>query len=780
MQGITIIINKSFRDGMTPEELYEATRRSWKINGEQRQAEYALAVAHGEVREVYRVQEWHPADDKRWEFGGRLADKNIRERCIGKPYRNRHGDMNPIHLVPDLEEFMARGGGFAIIVKREHVESAIAHILHNGKKGAHDIWYLFRQANAWAVLHESKRIAARETMRIAYYFAKGQTPSGEDGMFTREQLIHGDTSEARNRLQQLGFDVRRFGESESEDGMTTESENLRLLRQFYQIIFHGPPGTGKTYTAKNIVRELLGAEMTQGERWDIVQFHPSYNYEDFVRGVKVKTESGEVVYETVNRVFGDMCERAAADSENPYALIIDEINRANVSAVLGELIYALEYRGEAVKTPYLGDIVIPKNLFVIGTMNTADRTIGQIDYAVRRRFAFVHCPPKAEVITNETAREFFNRVDGVFDEHISPDFDAADVRVGHSYFLADGNAELSAKIVYQVVPILREYVKDGVLTKDAESVIDEIEKDVKKLSADESGDSDSSANDDDESRKGKQYFYWRNGDRSGVGGVGRAGLGAITDFIRQHPDMDADALEHEFAPLDSGQRKRVSVSARLPKMDGIKRYFLDDHISLTNGEYVMVSADWGARGGNERQWELFKSHMAARGYSVGQCHLVNIGENDGDEPRARSWDDCHKYCFVSGRGKGYKIAVESLKKGDFVFVRIAGPQEGRSGFIAYGEVAEEAVHISEFRTAEGELLADCDVGDGQTYRKKYPNAFDAEYPDYAARVKWLPEIKSRNETVQINAPPRKFRADKINRSDFAKLRAAFNLPGYDI
>ena len=263
---------------------------------------------------------------------------------------------------------------------------------------------------------------------------------------------------------------------------------IELLEQFYQIIFHGPPGTGKTHCAKQLLPDLLGDGWD--DRWSIVQFHPSYNYEDFVRGVQVETtQSGQVVYKTLNRTFGDMCANASKHPDEKFALIIDEINRANVSAVLGELIYALEYRGQPVNTPYAvggeKELVIPENLYVIGTMNTADRTIGQIDYAVRRRFAFVACPPDEQVVrdnSDNVALDFFNRVNAIFDEHTSPDFDAADVRVGHSYFLATGR-ELGYKLVYQVVPILREYVKDGVLQDSATPEIDEIEADAKKLLA---------------------------------------------------------------------------------------------------------------------------------------------------------------------------------------------------------------------------------------------------------------------------------------------------------
>ena len=260
-------------------------------------------------------------------------------------------------------------------------------------------------------------------------------------------------------------------------------EDVKLLKQFKQMIFYGPPGTGKTFNAKWTLEFLFGVDEDelpnlQGDRWDIVQFHPSYNYEDFVRGVQVSTnDEGQIKYETKNRIFAEMCDKASRDKGNAYALIIDEINRANVSSVLGELIYALEYRGESVSTPYeiIGSrlLTIPPNLYIIGTMNTADRTIGALDYAVRRRFAFVHCPPDESLIKNAEAKSVFDKVTHIFDEFLSPDFDAADVEIGHSYFMAAGE-ELHGKIQYQVVPILEEYVKDGVLLPEAKEEIKDL------------------------------------------------------------------------------------------------------------------------------------------------------------------------------------------------------------------------------------------------------------------------------------------------------------------
>ena len=301
-----------------------------------------------------------------------------------------------------------------------------------------------------------------------------------------------------------------------EDSMTKTA--IELLRQFYQIIFYGPPGTGKTRAAKQALKSIFGLsedadnrlQDLKGKQWDIVQFHPSYNYEDFVRGVQVETKGNNIAYKTANRIFGDMCHRAnkqmqeAKTTPLTYALIIDEINRANVSAVLGELIYALEYRGEEVATPYAfggkKELVIPKNLYVIGTMNTADRTIGQIDYAVRRRFAFYPCPPKREVVESENSDpqerqkvlNIYDDVQNLFRKtnnggFLSSDFDVADICIGHSYFLpSDKQAEnllhqIAQKIIWQVVPILREYVKDGVLQESATTEIDKIEGAANKL-----------------------------------------------------------------------------------------------------------------------------------------------------------------------------------------------------------------------------------------------------------------------------------------------------------
>lgn len=404
-------------------------------------------------------------------------------------------------------------------------------------------------------------------------------------------------------------------------------EIVDLLQHKKQIILQGAPGTGKTYIAKDIAEQLIldslsddkklqAERLKTSEQFKLVQFHPSYTYEDFVRGIEVNTESGHAEYVSTNKILGkfartalknwqeseiktdtELSEEKELDTlfdlfiekiENEldekeviiitksvnivsidddafryrgvdgwtsrgnrmlfrdlkkaysagnitrqdikknsdlsglarqhasyyvrmlnnfrdfvrknhdeqkksnkflrsklrnYVLIIDEINRANLPAVLGELIYALEYRGENVESMYAVDgdnrLIVPPNLYIIGTMNTADRSVSQIDYAIRRRFAFVDMLPKAltdpgfDVALFKKVSAFFikNVDDYIIDpdntdlersDYLSDEFSPEDVWIGHSYFIMDGsNREL--RLNYEIKPILREYLRDGIL-----------------------------------------------------------------------------------------------------------------------------------------------------------------------------------------------------------------------------------------------------------------------------------------------------------------------------
>jgi ATPase associated with various cellular activities AAA_5 len=367
---------------------------------------------------------------------------------------------------------------------------------------------------------------------------------------------------------------------------------IDLLHYKHQIILQGPPGTGKTREAKRIAKQLLGLNdndsLEGNEQFKLIQFHPSYSYEDFVRGIVAKpNEEGDgIVYTAENKVLAEFAEKSLKAFQEPikwenfrdflekekkegrevyfdegkelkynfiqnnelrylsrgnhnlagipieefcqrnlndkfdsfyknyhkwgwkfitdyfikwandfkrkksYFLVIDEINRANLSTVLGELIYALEYRGESVESMYALDdtkesrkIILPPNLYIIGTMNTADRSVGHIDYAIRRRFAFVNVLPKE--LEGNFDKNLFKAVSKLFienyDEYInntdtelkraktlSPEFKPEDVWLGQSYFIqkkySDGkDVPMSIRWEYEIKPILLEYIKDGIL-----------------------------------------------------------------------------------------------------------------------------------------------------------------------------------------------------------------------------------------------------------------------------------------------------------------------------
>lgn len=304
---------------------------------------------------------------------------------------------------------------------------------------------------------------------------------------------------------------QRLARQEQPDFLVELGQELERKRQ---VILQGPPGVGKTWLARQYIDwatagaadraqlTTLLSSLSAPDRtpekiadrfqasgspalWDIVQFHPSYAYEDFVRGLQADPVPGGVTFNAHNKTLGLMAAVAAElhdrDDDAELILVIDEINRGDISKIFGELIYALEYRGQAVTTPYAvgGQMTIELSprLSFIGTMNTADRSIAVVDYALRRRFVFLNVAPDREVIAESpnwagekdraAALRLFDEVAELFDD--SENAELRDLQAGHSYFLLDaepadekaGVALLARRFAYEVYPLLAEYETEG-------------------------------------------------------------------------------------------------------------------------------------------------------------------------------------------------------------------------------------------------------------------------------------------------------------------------------
>ena len=400
---------------------------------------------------------------------------------------------------------------------------------------------------------------------------------------------------------------------ERERGTTNNTTISRIITAFEERRWNNEITNNDDRMAVAIAKYLYDDFFTDNEQFKLIQFHPSYTYEDFVRGIVAESKGDKIEYKNVNKTLGEFAElalknyndskknvnelstekwiddefnqfvdeisqtlekekivlsdnvdlvdlmddaflyigenwkgyehrmsfkdikRAYLDNnltrqdivkninlsgsarqhatyyivvlkkfreflsgkkaptnqikinEHKYILVIDEINRANLSSVLGELIYALEYRGEEVESMYSVDnsllknkLILPPNLYIIGTMNTADRSVGHIDYAIRRRFAFVEVLPKdltTEMGDGEFYTDLFSAVKALFtkddyqtkSDYLSQEFEPKDVALGHSYFIdktKDGG-DIKTRWNYEIKPILLEYIRDGVLKESA-------------------------------------------------------------------------------------------------------------------------------------------------------------------------------------------------------------------------------------------------------------------------------------------------------------------------
>jgi len=237
------------------------------------------------------------------------------------------------------------------------------------------------------------------------------------------------------------------------------SQWLRAIERKGQAILYGPPGTGKTYVAERLARHLS----SEGDGfWTLVQFHPSYAYEDFIQGIRPATRAdGGLNYPMVKGRFLEFCDKARGRNAT-CVLVIDEINRAELSRVFGELMYLLEYRAKEIPLAGGDAFSIPANVRIIGTMNTADRSIALVDHALRRRFAFIGLSPNYEILDRYHKKTGYG-VAGLIEvlQHVNNEIGDKHYFIGVSFFLReDLGTQIEDIWRMEIEPYLEEFFFD--------------------------------------------------------------------------------------------------------------------------------------------------------------------------------------------------------------------------------------------------------------------------------------------------------------------------------
>lgn len=246
---------------------------------------------------------------------------------------------------------------------------------------------------------------------------------------------------------------------------------VNLLENKKNIILQGAPGVGKTFVAKKLAYSMMG--VMDSKRVKMVQFHQSYTYEDFIMGFRPCKNGFEIKKGT----FYNFCKEAEIDIDNDYFFIIDEINRGNLSKIFGELFMLIEgdKRGKALQLLYSDETFsVPKNVYIIGLMNTADRSIAMLDYALRRRFAFFELEPAFKTDSfkkylkqknNKKLEKLINTIEQLNIDIEKDETLGRGFRIGHSYFCKKGEIDdmcLNSIVNYELIPLINEYWFDEI------------------------------------------------------------------------------------------------------------------------------------------------------------------------------------------------------------------------------------------------------------------------------------------------------------------------------
>ncbi|WP_257929157.1 type IV methyl-directed restriction system, component McrB [Campylobacter lari] len=362
-----------------------------------------------------------------------------------------------------------------------------------------------------------KELEVKKTNNLPKYYILDQflnlidkIKKSDLALITKEKLAENDNNKDPKQsvyyiLYQAAYDFANLcGKA---DIKSNDLEGFKeLLKTHKNIIFHGTPGTGKTYTIVNNVKNIIKNE----NQMLITQFHPSFSYEDFIEGIKpAGIENGQLKLELKNGIFREFCDKAKEEekgfleklekgnfnealSDHGYFFIADEINRAELSRVFGELLYALEYRGEKgkIKTQYASmrddeDFYVPENMFLLGTMNDLDKSIDSFDLALRRRFIWQEMECDYDVIRDEIYAnniEEYAQACKKLNDKISKDI-GEKYQLGHSYFLKiefknDEIKDSDMKKLFsnRFEALLKEYLRSEYNEKEIQTHLDNLKK----------------------------------------------------------------------------------------------------------------------------------------------------------------------------------------------------------------------------------------------------------------------------------------------------------------
>ena len=300
-----------------------------------------------------------------------------------------------------------------------------------------------------------------EAQSVVFKVADGWPPG---------EAVDEDEPEVPSDEQHESKPLARTDFSELADDLLYDETDLRtiirLLDDKRQVIFQGPPGTGKTYAARKLASHLAGSD----QRVTLVQFHPSYAYEDFVQGFRPTLHGNRPGFKLRRGPLLRAAEAARKEPQAPHFLVIDEINRGNLAKVLGELYFLLEYRDDKIRLQYASEdeasFSLPENLYIVGTMNTADRSIALVDLALRRRFHFVEFhpdkPPIEGLLDRWLEKNALPEMAWVADvmRRANAKLDDRQAAIGPSYFMKRDLDEEKVRLVWEhnVLPYVEEHL----------------------------------------------------------------------------------------------------------------------------------------------------------------------------------------------------------------------------------------------------------------------------------------------------------------------------------